>query len=182
MKYTIKIFNVVLLALLLTNCTTTLKYNNNSKTAKYSDKEIEASIKYPEDPKNKWANCWLDNIMKNTISCDYFTLTIKNKSNKDFYIDWNKSFYLMNNQSKGTFYFEGIKHSEANSTNKPNDVIISKNTMQRIIYPAYLLEYNNTLSTWMNRGFPLGLNGAYLNLKDENGRKKKIKLNLKLSK
>ena len=49
MKIIIKIFNVVLLALLLTNCTTTLKYNNNSKTAKYSDKEIEASIKYPED-------------------------------------------------------------------------------------------------------------------------------------
>ena len=75
---------------------TKLKYNNLSKDANYTDKHLEASISYP----NKKYDCRLDALI-GTISCKHFNLSIKNQSNTTFKINWNKSYYMHNEQSQG---------------------------------------------------------------------------------
>lgn len=70
--------------------------------------------------------------------CNYFNLKVKNKSNQDYSLNWNNSYFLYNKQTNRAFYFAGINYSEANN-NKPNNIILSQSKISKEIYPAYLL-------------------------------------------
>ena len=168
--------NVVIMMVLplIASCATKLKYEDKNSQI---NKNLEASISYPS---GKY-DCTLDPILGNTIRCDHFTLSVKNKSSQDYFIDWNNTYYLKNGQSSGGFYFPGIVIKDRNNP-KSDDVILAESTITKEIYPTILTDINSHTGRWEVSGFPLAENGVYLTIKDSKGVKSVIKLNLLLSK
>jgi len=172
MKY--KLINIVIAGLLISSCATKLAYNNSAPTSRYVDKHLEVKIAYPKAS----SDCTLDPILGRPLRCKNFTLTIKNKSNKDFFIDWNKSYYLHNNQAQGGFYFNGVVIKDR-AQRKANALLLAKSNYMEMIYPNNLTYWD---AGWWTDSFPLGNNGIYLTLLDVNNKPVKIKLSIPLRK
>lgn len=103
-------------------------------------------------------NCSADGI------CNSFVLEIKNKSDKNIELNWNKTLYIHNGQTSGGFMFEGVLYAERNNPKSP-DILFSKSTFLKEIYPNNLVEYvSGRHGSWNNKVFPLGENGIFLTL------------------
>ena len=55
--------------------------------------------------------------------CKLFEVTLKNTTNTTLEIDWNRSYYLKNNQPDGGLYFDGIIIAQRNNPKSP-DIIL----------------------------------------------------------
>ena len=96
--------------------------------------------------------------------CDNLTLVVQNKTNQNIEINWDKTFFISNNQTNGGFMFGGISYIARNAR-KPNDIVFSKHNFQKIIYPNNLVEYSSVVSSgWVHRDLPIGEIGIYLTL------------------
>ena len=96
--------------------------------------------------------------------CDNLTLIVQNKNNQNIEINWDKTFFVSNNQTNGGFMFAGIPYIARNAS-KPNDIVFSNNNFQKVIYPNNLVEYSSVSSGgWVHRDVPLGEIGIYLTL------------------
>jgi len=89
-----------------------------------------------------------------------FDLKITNKTNEDFELIWDKTYYLLHGQTSGGFYFGGIFYREVNE-HKQNDIIFSKQTFQNLISPSCLVYFYRG---WSRKVFPNGENGIYLTM------------------
>jgi len=87
-----------------------------------------------------------------------FSLFVKNKSNKDLELNWNKTYYIVHGQTSGGFMFEGIVYIDRNDPKSP-DIIFSGGTLSKTIWPNNLVEYT---SYWRHEHMPSGENGIYL--------------------
>jgi hypothetical protein len=93
-------------------------------------------------------------------------LTITNKTEKDFTIDWNKTLYLYNNKAYGRFVFEGV--NKDNVHNLPPDFVSAGSTLTKIISPLKMvawkpLKTRHVDTPGFSRGpLPEGQNGIYL--------------------
>jgi len=106
-----------------------------------------------------------------------FILTIVNKTSQDLELDWNKTLYIYNGETKGGFMFEGIVYKDRNNP-KPPDIIFANSTFTKVIFPNSNVQF--TSWGWEHIPLPLGENGIYLVVKV--GEKEiKEKLNLVLS-
>lgn len=95
--------------------------------------------------------------------CKGMNLTIKNKTSEDIILIWDQTYFLDNNQTNGTFMFDGIVYKDRNNK-KPNDIIFGNSVFKKVIFP------NNRVSfagrTWLNMPMKSGIWGAYLTLKN----------------
>jgi hypothetical protein len=92
--------------------------------------------------------------------CDNLTLFIQNKTNQNIEVNWDKTFFISNNQTHGGFMFSGIPYIARNAK-KPNDVVFLNSVFQKVIYPNNLVDYS---SGWVHRELPMGDIGVYLTL------------------
>jgi hypothetical protein len=97
---------------------------------------------------------------------DSFRLTITNKTEKDFTIEWNKTLYLYNNKAYGRFVFAGV--NKENVHNLPPDFVSAGSTLTKIISPLKMvawkpLKTRHVDTPSFSRGpIPEGENGIYL--------------------
>jgi hypothetical protein len=51
-----------------------------------------------------------------------FRLILKNKTTKTMILDWNKTYYIHNNERKGSFVFDGVDYENRNDTKRPEKI------------------------------------------------------------
>jgi len=90
-----------------------------------------------------------------------FILNIKNKTDKDLEVDWNKTYYIKNGQSKGTFMFEGIIFRDRNQPKAP-DVVFANSEFSKLIFPNNYVHYDKY--GWTHWGTGTGKQGVYLTI------------------
>ncbi len=69
-----------------------------------------------------------------------FRLAIRNKTDRDLTIDWNKTLYLHNGRPNGIFVFRGIDPATIKKVIPP-DTIAPGTTFSREIFPAHLVAF-----------------------------------------
>jgi len=96
--------------------------------------------------------------------CNSFSLIIRNKTDKNIEINWNKTLYVSDGQTSGGFMFEGVIYRERNNP-KPPDVVFGNGTFSKVIWPNNLVHYSSgRYGGWENLRMPTGENGAYLSV------------------
>lgn len=113
------------------------------------------------------------------LGCTGFNLSIKNNTESEIEIDWNKSLFVANGQTNGGFMFEGTVFKDRNNSKDP-DVIFANSSFNKKIYPNALVGYNTTLHKWLQAPMYNGSYGAYLRLK-VNGKEFSEKLITKIT-
>jgi|LWDU01.1.fsa_nt_gi hypothetical protein len=95
--------------------------------------------------------------------CSSFILTIKNKTDKDLEINWNKTMFIKDGQTSGGFMFEGVLYSDRNNTKSP-DIVFPGSTLQKEIFPSILVYYSSgRYGGWRHDVIPSGRStGVYL--------------------
>ncbi len=97
-----------------------------------------------------------------TAGSTAFDLTIKNKTDKDLEIDWNKTLYIDSGTTSGGFMFEGVVYMKRNDP-KPPDVVFAHGTFSKIIYPNNLVSFvSGRYGGWTNGSLGFGETGVYL--------------------
>lgn len=91
---------------------------------------------------------------------DAFQLKIKNKTNKDIELDWNRTLFIKNGETYGSFMFEGVVYKDRNNS-KPADIIFPGSTLSRRIWPNNLVEFSGR---WHHHGMGYGEFGVLLSL------------------
>ncbi len=99
-----------------------------------------------------------------------FRLTIKNKTDKNLEVDWNKTRYILNGLNYGRFVFQGIDPENLKNLTVPFDMIPAGNTFSKEIAPLKLLGKaplrNRSVgvneSSFSPGVLPEGENGIYL--------------------
>ena len=89
-----------------------------------------------------------------------FRLNVSNKTNKDLTIIWDKTLYILDGRTTGTFMFEGIIYKDRNNP-KPPDIVFTKTTFSKIISPCNLVHFSKG---WYHEPLPIGENGVYLTI------------------
>ncbi|MBA4366848.1 MAG: hypothetical protein C0403_04340 [Desulfobacterium sp.] len=51
-----------------------------------------------------------------------FRLILKNKTTKTMILDWNKTYYIHNNERKGSFVFDGVDYENRNNSKRPEKI------------------------------------------------------------
>jgi|GEM_PF-1603901 hypothetical protein len=90
----------------------------------YSDEVVSATL----DP------VWFPNATKYSGGYRAFDLTITNKSTKDIFISWDKSYFLENGEAQTGFMFEGVRYIERDSSQK-DTLILPGTTMKKQLFP-----------------------------------------------
>ncbi len=98
------------------------------------------------------------------MSYDSFVLSISNRTNQDLEIDWNRTFYIANGATDGTFMFKGILFRDRNNQ-KSSDIVFANSTFKKTIYPNNLVSFISSHSTWYHEWLKEGRHGIYLNVK-----------------
>jgi len=118
---------------------------------------------YRQSVENEYFSASISPTAFNNIWGGYqaFDLTIKNKTSGDIELDWNKTIYIENNQTKGGFMFEGVVYKDRNNP-KPPDIIFSGSEFRKTIWPNALVSFYRS---WHHDAIPSGQNGVYLTVK-----------------
>lgn len=95
--------------------------------------------------------------------CDAFLVMLTNTTDQDVVVDWNKTLYIRNGQTSGTFMYEGIVYAKRSESKSP-DVVFSGGKLTKAIYPVNLVEYESgQYGGWSHGAMPVGENGIYFN-------------------
>ena len=92
-----------------------------------------------------------------------FVLTINNKTTNDIQIDWNRTMFIDNGSTNGTFMFEGVNYAKRNDPKAP-DIAFPGMKFSRAIFPNALASLYSGYKTynWVNGIFETGDYGVYL--------------------
>lgn len=100
-----------------------------------------------------------------------FKITVKNKTDKELKIDWNKSLYLYAGKPDGVFVFRGIDPSKLKNRTVPPDIVPPHGTFTKEIVPASTVAWTPLRDTSpsdesrINAGIlPNGQNGILLSV------------------
>jgi len=97
-----------------------------------------------------------------SYGCEAFTLQIKNKTDKNLEVNWNKTLYITRGQTSGGFMFEGVVYKDRNNPKSP-DIVFGNGTLSKTIWPNNLVEFSSgKYGGWRNEDMPSGENGIYL--------------------
>jgi len=155
---------VILAVLLFTGCGIAMKMRSVPEIAHVGNEFFTAEI----------------TPMQGLFGYDSFALDIQGKTDSNIEIDWNKTLFISNGQTSGSFMFEGIVYKDRNNPKTP-DIIFGKSRFVKRIWPNNLVDYNSGKynSGWVNRRLPSGDTGVYLTVKTPAGEKnEKIILNI----
>lgn len=110
-----------------------------------------------------------------------FILTIKNKTNKDIEINWNKTYFIINGQTNGKFMSEGTIYRDRNNV-QPLDIVFAKSTFTKELWPNNYVHYlrgaadGQDMDHW---GTGNGIQGIYLTVNiDGKEVKEKLLINI----
>jgi len=96
--------------------------------------------------------------------CRSFTLKIENKSKKDIQVDWNKTLYVYNGETRGGFMYEGIIYSERNNQRTP-DFVLAESSFQKKIWPNILVTRPvSSYIGWGHEAMTFGEHGVFLTM------------------
>lgn len=96
---------------------------------------------------------------------DSFHLVVKNKTDKNLEIDWNRTRYVESGLRHGGFVWQGINPDQVRDASVPPDVISPGSTFTRVIFPHKKLAYAPGYQKgWVLQGglIPEGENGIDL--------------------
>jgi hypothetical protein len=68
-----------------------------------------------------------------------FRVEVKNLTQNNLAIDWNKTLYIHNGKKKGIFVFKGINPEDIKNKTIPTDIIPSGATFSKVVAPYKLL-------------------------------------------
>lgn len=68
-----------------------------------------------------------------------FRVEVKNLTQNNLAIDWNKTLYIHNGHKKGIFVFEGVKPEDVKNRSIPTAIIPSGDTFSKVVAPYKLL-------------------------------------------
>lgn len=85
-----------------------------------------------------------------------FVISIQNKTDSTLEIDWNRTLFLDNGQSRGTFMFEGVKFSDRNAQKAP-DIVGPNGSFKKSIWPNTNVYYSSGIG-WSHKNM-LGYSG-----------------------
>lgn len=86
--------------------------------------------------------------------CSGFVLSIKNKTDKNLELDWNKTLYVSGGQTSGGFMFEGVVYKDRNNPKTP-DVIFGNSSLIKAIWPNNLVNFRSgKYGGWVNESMP----------------------------
>jgi len=80
-------------------------------------------------------------LKKDTEFFNWFRLTVRNKTDRDMEIDWNRTRYIHNGRDAGLFVFEGIVPAAVKTATIPGAVIPAGGTFTRDIVPFKLIAF-----------------------------------------
>lgn len=99
--------------------------------------------------------------------CNSFEIAIKNKTNSNIELDWNKTLYVANGQTSGGFMLEGTVYAERNNPKQP-DIIFSGGSFKKRIWPNQNVRYVSPDQSvdpgWRNDRMGEGEHGIYLSV------------------
>jgi hypothetical protein len=171
LKKTKQILLIALLIVLVSNCAKTQSILKSDPESFYIDNNpyFTASIKPFEAGKGQdkslpgraaeffsWPSS--TRILNNVMGYKGFTLCIKNKTDKTLKLDWNKTYYLVNDQPYGRFYYKGV-FLMGRKDFRPPSLILPNGNFLKDIYPNDLLKFHGS---WWFEELPEGENGVYL--------------------
>jgi len=88
-----------------------------------------------------------------------FNLNFTNNTNSAVKIDWNKTYFLDNNETRGRFMLAGTRFRDRNKP-RPLETVEAHETFSELIYPVdYAVHYDHG---WTNSGFGTGKRGILL--------------------
>jgi len=99
-----------------------------------------------------------------------FLLFLRNKTDKELEIIWDKTLFIYNGQMNGGFMFEGIIHEDREKP-KPPDIVPPKGTFLNKIWPNSLVFFYVPEKrayyegAWIHRELNPGQNGVSLTVK-----------------
>jgi hypothetical protein len=118
---------------------------------------------------------------------EMFRLTVENKTDNNLEIDWNKTRYIFNGQSRGVFVFKGINPEDIKNLTIPADTVPPRAKFSKEIAPVKLVAFaplRDRTESAAKSGFspgviPEGKNGIYLVIRtSEQEMRSKIILNI----
>jgi len=149
----IRILIILIVGLILTGCA---RYSivsiKNMKYSNYIDSSIELTSAY-----SRWEPFPLNT--REGARATAFILKIKNKTDKDLTINWNKTLFIKNNQTDGSFMLSGQMYIDRNRQ-KILDIVFPKSNFEKIIYPSHLV--SNHKGEWINNYMGTGKLGVWL--------------------
>ena len=130
-----------------------------------------------QNAENEYYEAFLEPLTKGRKFFVSFRLSVTNKTDKDFEIDWNKTKYVHNGRTRGGFVFKGIKPEDIRNSTIPADTILGEDTFSKVISPYKLLaraplresSVGATESTIYPGILPTGENGILLVIR-QNGK------------
>ena len=170
-------FCLILLLLLLTECAPKTKiWTSNPVIQTSGNQYYEAQVETLKRDKKREYNFFV-----------LFRLTVKNRTEKNLEIDWNKTRYIYNGRTRGGFVFTGIKAEDIKNLTIPFDIVFPGHTFSKEIAPIKLIAWaplrdrsvgkdESSLSPGI---IPEGENGIFLVVR-QNGQeiREKITLNI----
>jgi hypothetical protein len=99
-----------------------------------------------------------------------FRITVKNKTDSELKIDWNKSLYIHNGKSQGGLLFKGIDPEMLKNQNIPAEVVPPRGMLTKEIAPAKKVAWapmrgSSTSKPGLSLGIlPAGENGVLLSV------------------
>ena len=114
-----------------------------------------------------------------SAGCASFVLKVRNKTDRNLEIDWDKTLFVSKNQIRGGFNFEGIE-SKNRQAQRRSDVILPGCSMTTSIRPNDLKYYSSGKYGGWLQPMSSGENGVYLTVVID-GREFSEKLTVDLS-
>jgi hypothetical protein len=96
--------------------------------------------------------------------CPAFDFYIKNKTGREFKIDWNKTHYLKNGQPAGSFMFKGIVFKDVYGQ-KLSNIVAALGEYSTVLWPNDLVFYDDR---WRHRPMEPGESGIDLFVRANN--------------
>ena len=127
----------------------TLFMNGCVKTQMYTP-EVSAN--------NKYFTASIEPLKSVTGGYEGFILHVNSRTNTDIEIDWNKTLFVENGVTKGTFMYDGIVYTQRNN-NKAPDYIFAKSNYSKAIYPNNKVYF---AKGWHHEDFDTGRLGIVL--------------------
>lgn len=91
-----------------------------------------------------------------------FSLTIRNKTDKNLELDWNRTLFIKHGQTSGIFMIEGTIFRDRNILPKAPDIIFPRASFQKAIMPNILVAFKKD---WYHQRMGYGEHGLLLCVK-----------------
>jgi hypothetical protein len=98
--------------------------------------------------------------------CTSFDIEIRNHTNQNLELIWDKTLYIQNGKTSGGFMFEGVVFKDRNNP-KPPDIIFPNDIFQKTIWPNILVSFVSGQygSAWVHDNMTPGEVGVYLTIR-----------------